>query len=244
MKKGDLIKIIREIVRQEIKKELPNALAQMFSSIADRNRPDTDITNTECHIDNHSKTSEKSSELSEETERAALLREQLRDMFNDEGGSIKNVARPQIPPQYAPMPKKQFTKDPILNDVLNQTRPFNQNERMAMGVGGMSPSVMMAADNSGYTSQTNNQIPMTGTGQLMDEKELGFLSKIPGMPGSDAPFVTEPLTQHKMQSSISIPDSGEVSALDLKNNPALPKNIRNILTRDYRSLVRAMDKKK
>ena len=112
---------------------------------------------------------------------------------------------------------------------------------MAMGVGGsgMSPSVMMAAASSGYAPQSQMVAP-TGPGQMMESEELGFLSKIPGMPGADAPFVTAPPSRM----AESAPVSGEVSALDLKNHPALPENIRTVLTRDYRSLVRAMDKKK
>ena len=251
MKKSDLVKVIREIVKQEIKKELPNALAQMFASMAGGNRPAVHSINTVRYIGQnvpHTPSAEEMpqevpQELSEELEQTALLREQLRDIFSEGEAPTRRAGAPQRqqPQQYAPPPPKRFTKDPVLNDILNQTRPFNSQERMAMGVGGsgMSPSVMMAAASSGYAPQSQMVAP-TGPGQMMESEELGFLSKIPGMPGADAPFVTAPPSRM----AESAPVSGEVSALDLKNHPALPENIRTVLTRDYRSLVRAMDKKK
>ena len=257
MKKSDLVKIIREIVRQEIKKELPTALAHLFANMAGDNRPAVHSMNMVRYIDTpkpqlrgqevqHEPSQEEVPEIAEELEQTALLREQLRDIFS-EGEPVRRATAPQQRPQtqYAPPLKKQFTKNPVLNDILNQTRPFNSQERKAMGVGGsgMSPSVMMAAASSGYAPQAQ-MTATTGPGQMMESEELRFLSKIPGMPGADAPFVTEAPAPSQMRAPVAMPDSGEISALDLKNHPALPENLRNVLTRDYRSLVRAMDKKK
>lgn len=225
MKKNDLIRVIREIVRQEIKKELPNALAQCFSQLmgGQKSQP-KDVVGKEV---DHAPSA---TEMPEEVDETASLKMQLAEMFNS-GAPVKRVQQP--------VQQKKFSSNPVLNEVLNQTRPFNGMERMAMGGGGigMSPAVMMAS--SGFESP---QMPTTGVGQLMESDELSFLKKIPGMPGADDPVVTSIPAGHG--GGMPMADMGMVSALDLKNHPALPDSIKSVLTRDYRSLVKAMDKKK
>ena len=112
----------------------------------------------------------------------------------------------------------------------------------------MSPAVAMAAASAGYAPvQQPSSAPATGVGELMDESELGFLNKIPGMPGADAPVISHIPTsggQMIQEGHAPLEGLGEVSALDIKNHPALPDSIKGILNRDYRSLVKAMDKKK
>ncbi len=239
MKKDELVKVIRAIVKQEIKKELPNALAQWFAQTM-MGRPTTvgQSRTPEQYIGQalpHKPSAEEMpQQQSEEVDETALLKEQLREMFN--GDAPVQRAQPQAPQQ----PKKQYTNNPLLNEVLNQTRPFNGSERMAMrvGGGGVSPGVMMAA--AGY--DTPPEPSTTGVGQMMENNDLGFMRNVPGMPGADLPMLTSPPAGQA--GAIPMEALGTLSALDIKNHPAVPENIRNILSRDYRSLVRAMDKKK
>jgi len=237
MKKDDLVKVIRAIVKQEIKKELPTALAQVFAQMMGQaQQPQIHSINM---VRNIAPSTPPVPQPVDPVDEMASLKSQLQEMF--QGGSP--VSRAAAPPAAPPM--RQFAKDPVLNEILNQTRGFNSSERMAgrasgMG-GGMSPAVAMAA--GAYQAP---QVATTGVGELMDGSELGFLNKIPGMPGADAPVITQLPTSRGMvqEGHAPLEALGNVSALDLKNHPALPASIKGILTRDYRSLVRAMDKKK
>ncbi len=241
MKKTDLIRVIREIVKQELKKELPNALAQVFAQMMGQSRQ------PEIHHINLVRKLPKSeppfSQPEPPVDEMSSLKTQLQEMFSHGEPVHKNV------PEQAAKPKaKHFTKNPVINDILNQTRPFNSSERMANRVGGggasaMSPGVALAAGS--YASSE------TGVGQMMEEKDLGFMKGVPGMPGSDGPVLTE-LPTHAQSTLREGVEGGPApmegiavdSALDLKNHPALPDSIKGILSRDYRSLVRAMDKGK
>lgn len=252
MKKSDLIKVIREIVKQELKKELPNALAQVFAQMMGQvQRPEVHSINTVRYLQpakvvgtslpHQPSKEEMPNDVPEEVDEMTSLKSQLAEMFNS-GSPVKKVQQ-----TAAPKPK-QFTKNPILNEVLNQTRGFNSSERMANRVGGMgagmSPAVAMAA--GAYAAPS-----ATGAGEMMRGEELGFMRNVPGMPGADSPVLTElpahaAPVMHEGQEGGPAPMEGLAvdSALDLKNHPALPDSIKGILSRDYRSLVRAMDKKK
>ena len=236
MKKNDLVKVIREIVKQELKRELPNALAQCFSQLMGQpQQPEIHSINTVRRLP---KSIPPVSVPEDPVDEMTSLKSQLQEMFN--GGGTAPVRR--TAQQSTQQPVRQFTKDPILNEVLNQTRPFNGSERMANRVGGMGGGVAMAAGN--YAAPAAAE---TGVGQLMDTSELSFLRNIPGMPGADTPFISEIPTGQVRDGQegggAPLESLGQVSALDLKNHPALPDSIKGILNRDYRSLVRAMDKK-
>lgn len=243
MKKDDLVKVIRAIVKQELKKELPIALAQVFQNLMGQQPPMASAFGKPKNyigqaLPKPPSAKEMPDEQPDEFEQAALLKEQLREMFNGD----TPVARVQAQP--APQPKR-FTNNPLLNEVLNQTRPFNSDERMAMRVGGgvggtgVAPAVAMAAASFGPIAGPTS---MPGVGQMMDSEELGFLNKIPGMPGSDQPMLAN--LPPGVQPAMEAPSMGQPSALDFKHSDALPETLRNALSRDYRSLVQAMDKGK
>jgi hypothetical protein len=237
MKKDDLVKIIRAIVKQEIKKELPNALAQVFTQMMGQTQPQMHGLNV---VRNVPKSEPPFPQPETPEDEIDSLKGQLQEMLSH-GLPVRAAA-----PQSVPASKK-FTNNPLLNEVLNQTRPFNGSERMANRVGGggaMSQGVMMAAH--GYDAP---QASTTGVGQLMDNDELSFLNNIPGMPGADVATVSQlPVANGRgfvgegQAPLAALPET--ISALDIRNHPALPSSIKSVLTRDYRSLVRAMDKKK
>ena len=249
MKKQDLIKVIREIVRQELKKELPNVLTQVFQNLMSGGKPQ----------DIHGPNFQRALPASEppvpipqkpKTEMDEW-KMQLRAMLD--GGAVppeltplnEQVSRPQ-PPQ-----PKQFTKNEKYNAVLNATRPFNATERGQpswANAGGMSPAVAMAGAQFSAPS-----MPETGVGQMMAEDELTFMNNVPVMPGASGPVLTElpptsgrasRLVEGQEGGAAPMESMGEMSALDVRNHPALPDSIKGILNRDYRSLVKAMDKKK
>lgn len=235
MKKNDLIKVIREIVKQEIKKELPTALAQMFANLMTGKSPivskPTDIIGKE--VSHTPRNKELPEESPSELDEMVSLKSQLQEMFNS-GDPVQH--RQSIP-------QKHYSTNPILNEVLNQTSPFNSSERMAMRaggglVGGMAPGVAMAAAQYGPVVGNSNM----GVGEVMSESEMPSFARMPIMPGADTPMLTEPPAGGAPISMGNLMDTP--SALDVKNHPGLPDSIKNVLNRDYRSLVKAMDKKK
>jgi len=222
MKKDDLIRIIRAIVRQELKKELPIALAQFFQKLAIKNKENI-LDTPEFKDQKTIKEPDKNDDLEnvDDSDNSDIkLKHQLKEMFDG------NIPIPKT--QKTPLPPKKFTKNPLLNEVLNNTLPFNSSEKMAMRTGGVSPSVMMEALN--FT---------TGVGEMMNPSETQFPNKVPDMPGSNIVPSSNVTPSVPMS---NLPDS--ISALDLKNSPALPDNIKGVLNRDYRTLMRAIDKKK
>jgi hypothetical protein len=176
---------------------------------------------------------------------------QLKEMI-DGNISVPQAAqpRPQTQPQSKPLIQ---TKNPLLAEALNHTRPFNSQERFAMRAGGgggmamMSPAVAMAGAQFG-----GGGLPETGAGPLMDDSELSFMKNVPGMPGADAPVVANlptsgqaaRLAEGQEGGAAPMESLGDVSALDIRNHPDMPDSLKGILNRDYRSLVKAMDKKK
>lgn len=204
MKKDDFIKVIRAIVKQEIKKELPIALAQVFQNLMTGNQ----IVSKTSSIPTSSPVSKE--DIKDDPEDApeddmTSLKGKLKEMLNN--GSMQkqpqqttpqtkkfshnpiineilnetaHSVRSQPPIKKQPLINgKKFSNNPILNEVLIQTTPFDDRERMANRVGGVSPAVMMAAH-----SYSPPQEPIVGVGDMMSEEELGFLNKIPSMPGA------------------------------------------------------------
>jgi hypothetical protein len=233
MKKDDFIKVVRIIVKQELKKELPNALAQCFQTLMAGKR-DNISSPTVPPVESPSVSSEENSE-----DELTSLKGQLKEMLNQ---GTSTAPRPN-PPQ-----KKIFSKNPLLNEILNQTRSTSEYERsngQSAARFGMAPTPT-AAMVSGFSEHP--ALAATGVGELMSGNELSFMDNIPGMPGADSPAVSQlPTNGGRMLSENQAPMAGlpeTVSALDVRNHPALPDTIKNVLKRDYRSLVRAMDKKK
>lgn len=175
MKKDDLIILIQTLVKKELKKELPNLLLKMIKGIS---------SNAEDSL------TPALSIASEKNDEEIALKENIQKSFNSLSKS-------------APRPKKQFTKNPILNEMLNETAPFSQMEKRAMTSEPMisAPGLMME----------NSQNPEDSS---ISPNEFSGLN----------PFAP-------------------TSALDLKHDPSLPGNLKQVLSRDYRALVRAMDKK-
>lgn len=198
MKKEQLLTLVRQIVREEIQRELPNALAKVFKKLM------VGKSNSEENPSPKSVQKEPEDNFSTKS---------LKEMFESEEPLEEQI-------QQRPVIKK-FTSNPVLNEVLNQTTPFSGRDRFAMSAnGGGMAAAMMASSQMGIDTSEYNE---TGIGQMMDESETSVPSAMP--------IRAETLPEN-------------ISALDVKNHPGVPKSISKILNRDYRSLVKAMDKKK
>jgi hypothetical protein len=193
MKKNELTHIIKEIVAEEIRRELPNAIAEVFQNFLGQKSVVNERVSPPAP-----KPDPEDEEIS--------LRSSLKEMFAG--------TRVMTPPQATAGPKN-FTKNPVLNEILNQTRPFSPQERTGMG-GGM--AALMAAN------QTGMSVPM-GTPMAM-----------PSM---------APVSQAQLLNDSHIPLSDlpqNVSVMDVAQHA--PPVVAQALTRNYSQMMKLIDKKK
>jgi hypothetical protein len=216
MKKSELTHMIKEIVAEEVRKELPQAIAEVFSNF----------------MGNKTVVSEQKpirSEINEEVENPTIdMKASLRELFA--GTNVMKTPSPQAQPRQV----KQFTKNPVLNQILNETTPDLRDRERLVGAaafqGGYSPALAMVP---GFNP---NAVP---SGDVMEEPD--FAKHIPVMPGGrPAPLVEGQESSHAPLSSIP----NGVSALDVvKHIPAAPE-VKKALTRNYSQMMKLIDKKR
>lgn len=203
MKKSELTQltqIIEILVAKEVRKQLPGIIAETFQNmmgrqvVAEARQTDPEPVQEDIEV--------------EET----TLKQSLREMF---------AGTPVMRTPAGPRTPRQLAKDPVLNQILNQTRPFTGQEKMAMGGG---PGVMMAMAGMPMADSPMPSMAMTGVGEMMDESELpSFARNMPSMPGvnPDIPLAQPPALMES-QASLPIAAMGEVSALDVARAGMVP----------------------
>jgi hypothetical protein len=201
MKKTELTEIIREIVAEEIRIQLPSAIAEVFQNFMGKKSTITERVES------------KKKDISEEIE----LKKSLKELMDG----------PSIMPSKSSIPKapRKYTKNPILNEVLNETRPFNSQERFqntAMG-GGMVASMQSTSDVP-FTKNTPNM------GDLINNNNNELSPPI-----SHATLLRE---DHAPLSAL--PEG--ISVLDVKQSA--PPEVKKALTRNYSEMMKLIDKKK
>lgn len=205
MKKSELTHIIRAIVAEEVRKQLPQALSEVFSNMMGTRGVVTERQAAPAP-------------QVEPEEEPSSFKQSLSEMLNTGEPPQQPAARP------APPAKRHYTKNATLNEILNQTSPFSGIARQQMG--GMSSAVAMAAAMSSIPTSTPNM------GEIVDE-DSPSLRRMPTMQGANSPSVS------------AIPEvmvDQTVSALDVKH--IAPPAVKDALSRNYSSLMKAIDKKK
>lgn len=203
MKANDLVHIIRKIVAEEIRKELPMAISEVFQNFMGKRQtisetsPDTQIRNLESEPESDNSTS---------------TRQSLRELF--EGTNVMRTPVAKAEP-------KRFTKNPLLNDILNETRPFNSQERHGSPMGA---SAMAAAVASQYGGSHDVAMPDVGV--------MGSNTIVP------------PVSQAQLMSESHVPMSNlpeGVSVLDVKNQ--VPDVVSRALKRNYSDFMKKVELK-
>jgi hypothetical protein len=160
------------------------------------------------------------------------FRQSLKELFDETPIMSK-------PKQF---PRK-FTKDPILNEVLSQTRPFTPQERMGSPSG---MAAMMAAAQAGVS------LPGSAASIAMEpmSEEPSFLKGVPdirNMIPSGAPVATS-ISQPELLNDNHVPLAElpeGVSVMDMK--PAIAQaapSVAKALTRNYSETMKLIDKKR
>ena len=216
MKKSQILQlstIIEMIVAKELKKQLPKLLSEIVHTSPNNNNNNNNI---EKNINSSPKTTI--------TTTTSLKELMDRDDFEEINNNNNNNSHKKI----------QFTKNEVLNELLNNTKSdLRYRERMV-----------------GYQSYVNNNQSVEMA--QVDDSELGFMKNVPIM-GNDIlskniniPIGTPPTLiegQHSNHAPLSTLPEG-VSVLDIAKSGAVNDKMSGILTRNYSELVKAMDKNK
>ena len=233
MKKTELetlTKIIEVVVAREVRKQLPAIIGETFKNMMGKSV----VTEQFAHpireeVEIHS-------ELNRERNNSKVS---LKELFS-ETSAMKSSEQSQ---RENSKPIRQFTKDPILNQILNETNSdLKQRERLvgaAAFQGGYSPALAMIPE---FNSA------MSAGSMMASDEEPSFSRNMPIMPGS-IPGIpihsTRPtITNDKECGVAPLSISPEVtSVLDITNqipNAAISK----ALTRNYSQMMKLIDNKK
>lgn len=240
MKKEELNKltqIIELLVRKEVQKEIRTKLPAMISEEI-RNITE----NLQAFSNNSSQINESIKDINDEEN----FKLSMRELFA--GASPNEINTTEIPRRSSNAPKH-YTKDPVINQILNETTSdLKQRERMVGGaaqLGGYSPFVALAASSI-------PQISVSGPGEMMDENEIPSLSKMPAMPMAES-NINENIKISSLPTLIegqesshapleALPDG--MSALDVARQIPLADPVARALTRNYSAVMKKIDEKR
>ena len=172
-----------------------------------------------------------------------ILAEEVRKKLLEVKGGVVSVPSPQVvedvvdPFQQAELalqeqrqaPKKQLSRNPILNEVLNNTTPFSQKQRAGAGQGG-NTSVLDGLP-KGEVIQENTHVPSYMDAEPNIDQTVNMGTSL-GAGGTDA---LRAQMAHKMGYGNIPSQSGRKSGLGVSTGlPGLDK----ILNRDNSELVK------
>jgi hypothetical protein len=229
MKASELTHMIRQIVAEEIRRELPNAIAEVFQNFMGQREPIQEQVQP-APVRQRSAPQPEPPQ-NEET----LFKQSLREVFAGTG---------VVPPrQQAPVGPRKLAKDPLLNEILNATRPFSAQERTGAPAG---MAAMMAAAQAGVAMPGDMpDMPMMEEGV---SEEPAFVRNMPTMNlGNARPQIpmASPVSQAQLLRDDHIPLSDlpqGVSVHDVKQYA--PPAVTEALTRDYSKFMKLVDKKR
>lgn len=197
-----LTKIIEILVQKEIKKQLPKLISEVFQTIAEKSI-----------VTEHTNPIIKNKEELQEINNSNVLRKSLKDLFSDVTPVTKTSLEEGKNVSFVP---KQFTKNPVLNQILNETVPdLRQRERM----------VGLSALQGGYNSLgefTNENMNNT-------EEEINLSSNVPNIIQNN----------NNLTSNIS----EGISALDVAKTGVTSPSVTRALT-DYGRMKKILDASK
>lgn len=230
MKKSELTQltqIIEHLVAREVRKQLPAIISETFQNMMGK-KVVTEQKRAPQPI-------QEDVEIQENTieEGPTDFKASLRELF-------AGTAVMQKAPQPSPTEVRQYTKNPILNQILNETTGDLRSRERLVGAaafqGGYSPSLSMVP---GFN-------PNAAGGEMQPEAD-GFLNNIPTMPAGNPVAISRPPVLAEGQTSTHVPLSAlpeGVSALDVARHVPLKPEVTKALTKNYSQMLKLMDKKR
>jgi len=222
MKKSEftqLTQIIEHLVAKEVRKQLPEVISEVFQNMMGKQLVSEQVANKPQAAPKQPKTPETAT-IKEQIEQDDL-KTSLRQLFSGvtKTGITVPIDDAEVPPvEPVSRPTKQYTKNPIFNQILNETTSDLRAREGLVGLaafqGGYSPMPMAAASISPSSAEMN---------AAMSAEDPAFMSKAPTMPlpskpvGSPIPIGRPPMLVEGQESNhaplAAIPDG--VSALDV-----------------------------
>lgn len=246
MKKSELTQltqIIEYLVAKEVKKQLPAVIAEVFQKMM--NKPV--ITETKNETEEPDQQNVREQIETETLMKKNELKASLKELFN---GPL--ITKNKLETEDVCQPKrrsiKQYTKDPVLNQILNETVGDLRQRESLVGAaafqGGYSPAMAMVP---GF-----NAGAVTGPGQMMDaSEEPAFSKNMPTMPGQPQSLQSLPgsrpvvLTEGQESTHTPLSELPQgMSALDVIKQVPAPAAVTKALTRNYSQMLKLIDKKK
>ena len=212
MKKSELTQltqIIEVLVTREIKKQLPKLIGEVFQNMAGKSL----VTE---HIQPVRKDYVEKEIEHNVPKDPHEFRASLKELFS----GTTPVTRSEIEEGVAPLPLRktiQYTKDPVLNKILNETTPDLRAREHMTG---------RAAFQGGYNPGAPPQTAIVGEGEMMPEAEMpAFARGMPTVPvkGQPSPVIQE---DHVPLSNVI----GGISALDVARAGGAPPAVTEALT--------------
>lgn len=218
MKKSEftqLTQIIECLVAKEIKKQLPRVLAEAVKNVIDNNRPSIVEQTQKDYV----------GELVEQPieNDQSEFKTSLRELFA--GTSV--MSRP-TPATNTP---RQFAKDPVLNQILNETVSDLRHREGMVG---------MAAMQGGYN--LNASMAPVMMEEAANASEPSFMRNAPSMPISRPPVLHE--GQESNHAPMAAVLSEGVSVLDIAKQVPLAAPVAQALTKNYSAMMKLIDKKR
>jgi hypothetical protein len=229
MKKSELTQltqIIEHLVAKEIRKQLPTIIAETFQNMMGK------------------------PVVNEQRQPVQSIREQIEPTISEDPVDFKASLRdlfagtPVMKSKNESGPKlvKQYTRDPKINQILNETVSDLRDREILVGAaafqGGYSPSLALVP---GFNPSAISAQPMESV------EEPSFSKNMPTMPGVTPgmiPMARPPVLVEGQESNhapmTSIPEG--VSVLDVKEY--VPPVVASALTKNYSQMMKLIDKKR
>jgi len=143
MKSDVLVSLIKEVVKSEVKKQVKEEIIKLIKS--------GDI----------------SLNTNKKSESVRSKNYSLAEMI-DGSATTSNKKQNNVPVKQMVQPVREFTKDPLLNEILNSTQPFTSAQRADTGMAGGS------GGGGSILDALQPQVSMEGDWETMDYRDMNI----------------------------------------------------------------------
>jgi hypothetical protein len=217
MKKSELTQLtqlIEALVAKEVRKQLPVIIAETFQNMMGKQV----VTEARQPI----------AKAPEQQDEDMDMKTALREMFA--GATPTSPTRPTAAPQ-----QRKLAKDPILNQILNETAPLRAYERSRGSMPAfLNPHQMDAVSGMAMPSPVEMSAAMAA-------EDPAFTRNMPTLPIGTPPVLRE--GQESSHAPMQAIPEG-VSALDVARSVPLAKPVAAALTKNYSQMMKMIDNKK
>jgi hypothetical protein len=224
MKKSELTQLtqlVELLVEREIRKQLPQLLSEAFQKMAGKSM-----------VVEHAHPVVRRDYVGREVEPPSVpkdpheFRASLKELFAGVTPVTRTELEEGVEPQAIRTPK-QYTKDPVLNQILNETTSDLKSRERMTG---------LAAFQGGYNPGTPPAAAIVGAGEMMSEAEMPTFAR------GQAPVVAAPAPIQEGHAPLAAIPEG-ISALDVAKAGVAPPAVTEALT-NYGRMKKILEQSK